>query len=146
MSASGVDRRARVASGVAGAALVAQLLVLRAVSWADETSVILAGREFDWGCSFRAAFGIPCPNCGMTRSIVMALDGELSRAFQMNPAGPLAVLGVLLLGAALIILSLGSGRGGRDASRPMRRLMAGAAGYGGLVFVVLLANWVRLIS
>lgn len=143
------DKRARIASGVAGAALVAQLLVLRAVSSANDAFVTLAGTEIHWGCSFKQAFGVPCPNCGMTRSVVFALHGELGRAFGMNPAGPLLVLGALVLAAALLFAAFG-GRSGDTASvvsgRLPQRIMLGTAAYGGLVFVVLMVNWVRVLT
>ncbi len=140
--------RAGLASGVAGAALLAQLFVLRAVSSATESSVALAGRELHWGCSFKQAFGIPCPNCGLTRSVVFALHGQLGRALEMNPAGPLLVLGALLLSAALFHLALRHRAGpvGDVAGRLQRRIILGAALYGGLIFAVLLANWVLVIA
>ena len=140
--------RSRLAAGVTGGVLLAQLAVLRLVSTANEQFVTLAGRELHWGCAFRDAFGIPCPNCGMTRSVVFSLHGDLARAFEMNPAGPLLVAGGLVLGALLLASAF---RRPRAAARPpahtfMRRVVVGTAAYGGLVFVVLLANWLRQIT
>lgn len=144
-----VEKRARVAFGVTGAALVAQLVVLRAVSSANDAFVTLVGRELHWACSFKQAFGVPCPNCGMTRSVVFALHGQLGRAFEMNPAGPLLVVGALALSAALFFAAFYGRKGGGAVLAPdpvPRRIMLGAAGYGGLVAVVLLVNWFRVIS
>lgn len=136
--------RLNVALGAAGAALAAQLLVLRALSAANDDFVTLAGTELHWGCVFKTAFGVPCPNCGMTRAVVFALHGDWSRAFAMNPGGPLLVLGAVLLSAALLYVALRAPRG--TAARQLRRVVVVAAAYGGLVFVVQLANWVRVIS
>jgi hypothetical protein len=140
--------RSRLAAGVTGGVLLAQLVVLRLVSTANEQFVTLAGRELHWGCAFRDAFGVPCPNCGMTRSVVFSLHGDLARAFEMNPAGPLLVAGGLVLGALLVASAF---RRPRVAARApaanfMRRVVVGTAAYGGLVFVVLMANWLRLIT
>jgi hypothetical protein len=140
--------KASVAMGLTGAGVLAQLFVLRAVSSATDSSVTLAGHVLAWGCSFQQAFGVPCPNCGMTRSVVFALHGEWGRAFLMNPAGPLVVVGALLLAAALFYLALRqrstTGAGLTDGLL-QRRLMLGTAAYCGLVVAVLLANWVRVI-
>lgn len=144
---SSLNTRARLVSGLAGAALVAQLAVLRAASSANDAFVTLFGRELHWGCSFKQAFGIPCPNCGLTRGVVFTLHGELERAFGMNPAGPLLVFGALLLGAALLFVALAPRAGGAPARDTLvRKLFVGASAYGGLTAVVLLAHWVRVIS
>lgn len=139
----------RLAAGLTGAALAAQLVLLRVVSAANESSVTLAGRELHWGCAFKQAFGIPCPNCGMTRSVVLALHGDLGRAFEINPAGPLLVMGGLLLSAVLLFAAFrrnGAGEDGKSAGGSfMSRVMLGTAAYGGLVFAVLLVNWVRVL-
>ena len=146
---AGNNKKASLAMGLTGAAILAQLFVLRAVSTATDAYVTLAGRELQWGCTFRQAFGIPCPNCGMTRSVVFALHGEWGRAFGMNPAGPLVVAGALLLSATLFFLALrlrSAEASGPAAGRLQRRLMLGTAAYCGLVFAVMLANWVRFLA
>lgn len=40
-------------------------------------------------CLFRTFFGIPCPGCGMTRSLESIWRGELGAAIRYNPLGPL---------------------------------------------------------
>ncbi|MCU1459390.1 MAG: hypothetical protein JWL73_3482 [Actinomycetia bacterium] len=55
---------------------------------------------FDGGapCPFKAVTGIPCPMCGMTRSVTSVVHGDLGHALTMQPAGiVLVVLAVLLL-------------------------------------------------
>lgn len=43
-------------------------------------------------CLFKNVTGIPCPSCGVTRSIMLLLQGDLMEALQMNPIGILAAL------------------------------------------------------
>jgi hypothetical protein len=43
-------------------------------------------------CPLRAATGIPCPFCGMTRACVAAVHGHLGTSLAFNPAGVLVVL------------------------------------------------------
>jgi|GEM_PF-308046 len=46
------------------------------------------------GCAFRAAFGFPCPSCGVTRAGLALAQGELRLALAYNP---LFVAGVFIL-------------------------------------------------
>jgi len=50
-----------------------------------------------FACPLRAATGIPCPLCGMTRSVVAAVHGHLMTSLTFNPAGILVVLAAVLL-------------------------------------------------
>jgi hypothetical protein len=43
-------------------------------------------------CPLRALTGVPCPLCGMTRSVVAAMHGHLLESLRFNPAGILVVL------------------------------------------------------
>ncbi len=43
-------------------------------------------------CSFKAYFGISCPTCGTTRSLVHLANGEFVAAFAMNPLTAGAVI------------------------------------------------------
>lgn len=141
-----------VAPGAAGLALLALLFVLRAVGSATTTSAALAGRELQWGCSFREAFGVPCPTCGMTRSVLLTLHGQLADALTLNPGGPLLVAGGLLLGLALVALTSyrlaagGAPGGAVSGDALLRRFILSAAAYGGLTTVVLMAHWLRAIT
>lgn len=49
-------------------------------------------------CPLRAATGIPCPFCGMTRAVVAAVHGHLGASLAFNPAG------VVVLALALVAL------------------------------------------
>ncbi|WP_203328866.1 DUF2752 domain-containing protein [Candidatus Laterigemmans baculatus] len=47
-------------------------------------------------CTAQQMLGINCPGCGMTRSFVLAADGELARAWAMHPIGTLLFLLLVL--------------------------------------------------
>ncbi|MFI5047742.1 MAG: DUF2752 domain-containing protein [Acidimicrobiia bacterium] len=48
-------------------------------------------------CPLRAATGIPCPFCGMTRGVNRALHADVGGAFALNPGSLVLVFGVLAL-------------------------------------------------
>ena len=50
-------------------------------------------------CPLRAATGIPCPFCGMTRAVVAAVHGHLGTSLAFNPGGIL----VLVLAVVAIV-------------------------------------------
>ena len=126
-----------------GAAVLLLLSAVRAFASATDARVFLLGRELVWGCLFRRAFGLPCPVCGMTRSVVLTLDGHAYAALAVNPAGPLLVAGLVLLAAALLFLPFyGRTHDPRAAGLLRARLLTGARAYSGLLFAVLLAHWV----
>jgi hypothetical protein len=84
VSAVTVDLRSLRAAGAAalGAALVLPLV------------------PFEAGplCPLRTITGVPCPFCGMTRSVTAAVHGDLARSLVLNPGGILiVVLAVTLL-------------------------------------------------
>jgi hypothetical protein len=53
-------------------------------------------------CPFRLLTGLPCPGCGLTRSLVSLLHGDLSAAVLFHPLGPIAA-SILL---ALVIIEV----------------------------------------
>ncbi len=55
----------------------------------------LQGRSI---CTFRNLFDLPCPGCGVTRSLRATAHGDLTSAFNLNPFGP------LFFGAAVLLL------------------------------------------
>jgi len=48
-------------------------------------------------CPLRALTGLPCPFCGMTRSVTAAVHGDLGRALLLSPAGIVTVVLALVL-------------------------------------------------
>ncbi len=78
-------------AGAAAAALVAARFI--DPQQADAGPVI---------CPFRLATGLPCPGCGLTRSWVHLLHGQVGEAMTANPFGIVALtFAVVVLGAAV---------------------------------------------
>ncbi len=63
------------------------------------------GTRFGDTCAFIVFAGVPCPQCGMTRSWVYAVRGDLWASFLYNPAG-LALFGWALVGAGIGLVRL----------------------------------------
>jgi uncharacterized membrane protein YgdD (TMEM256/DUF423 family) len=135
-------------AGFVGALTTLQVAALGLLGSATTKSVSFFGRELNWSCSFKQMFGIPCPNCGMTRSVLLTLRGHLGDAFTLNPAGPLLVLGTLLFSAAMFYLMFYQRRQASDESlrRLQRRIKQGAIVYAGLLIFVWMAQWLYAIS
>lgn len=54
-------------------------------------------------CWFKALWGLPCPGCGMTRSLIRVSHGEIGEALYYHPFGPLVWGLVVALAAAIFI-------------------------------------------
>lgn len=54
-------------------------------------------------CLFRLSTGLPCPGCGMTRSLIALWHGDLLTSFRYHPLGPPLFLFCALLLAALLL-------------------------------------------
>ncbi|MFZ6012620.1 MAG: DUF2752 domain-containing protein [Bacteroidota bacterium] len=62
---------------------------------------------FQWGddphgdtttlCMFKNISGLPCPSCGITRSVLLILHGDVAEAMLMNPLGFIAILLLILI-------------------------------------------------
>ncbi len=132
----------------AGLTLAADGLAARLLLRADEASVWFLGRPLPWVCEFHSRTGLPCPTCGMTRSLVLSLHGEFDRAWRLSPAGPLVILGLAALAA--VLLGLAGARRLRWA-KPER---AGGRGwlpyavltYASAVTVVWLSGWLASLA
>jgi hypothetical protein len=48
-----------------------------------------------WLCGFREFTGLPCPGCGMTRSMAALTHGHWESGIAHHPLGPLLFLGAL---------------------------------------------------
>jgi hypothetical protein len=105
-------------TGIFLLAMVAAARVLFSVA-GDQTFFL--GRAFGAVCSFRARFGIPCPNCGMTRSVILAAHGEFSQAAHFSWGGVALVVGMLIVAVALLTLGAIQFRGDAEAARRASR-------------------------
>lgn len=50
-------------------------------------------------CVFKLMSGMPCPGCGLTRAVVLAMHGDLTGSLYFHPLGLLFVIGALILAA-----------------------------------------------
>ncbi|MFK7930991.1 MAG: DUF2752 domain-containing protein [Myxococcota bacterium] len=64
----------------------------------DPTRVMVAGTVFGGECGMKTALGLPCPQCGMTRSWVYLVRGRVLDAFTFNAAGALLLLWIAAAG------------------------------------------------
>jgi hypothetical protein len=46
-------------------------------------------------CLFKNITGIPCPSCGITRSLLLLIAGDFQGALLMNPLGMFAAMALL---------------------------------------------------
>jgi Protein of unknown function (DUF2752) len=54
-------------------------------------------------CPFLAATGLPCPFCGMTRSLFALGQGRLDASFDFSPLGPLLPLAAALAAGWILV-------------------------------------------
>jgi len=87
---------------ISGVTILWDALLARMVLTADETRVYVLGHAIPWECALRRA-GLPCPTCGMTRSMVMTLHGDFPTAWRLAPGGPVLLVGVLLSAVVLLL-------------------------------------------
>ncbi len=90
-------------------------------------------------CGFRSLTGLPCPGCGITRSVVCAAHGDLPDALRFHPLGPLVLFSL----SVFTLLRL-TGMDARLLRRLPRHLGEAACA---LVIVALIGIWVaRLVG
>lgn len=125
---------------VIGCVTLADLIAARLLLRADFTRVYLAGHPLNIQCAFQASTGLPCPTCGITRSVVMSLHGQFADAWHMAPAGPVAFAGMVLFGLAMLAFAFLQQRSVAvpTASRWLRQ---GGLAYAFILTVVWLGGW-----
>jgi hypothetical protein len=135
-------RRPGFPAFIVGCVTLADLGVARALLQADEVRAYIAGRALDFQCAFRSATGLPCPTCGITRSVVMSLHGEFARAWSLAPAGPVVVAGLAAFALAMLALAFIQWAGAEDRTAWMRLwIRRGALAYGTAATIVWLGGW-----
>jgi Protein of unknown function (DUF2752) len=48
-------------------------------------------------CLFKSATGVPCPSCGITRSVLLFTQGEVMQALWINPLGIIAAFFLIII-------------------------------------------------
>jgi hypothetical protein len=135
------------AAAVTGSLIAIEAALVRLLLTADEARVYVLGHPIAWVCGFRSRFELPCPTCGMTRSVVLTLHGEVLRAWRLAPAGPVAVFGLLAFAAALLLIGALQRRGARRLEgRTKAWVRRGALLYAGAAAVVWIAGWAATFS
>jgi hypothetical protein len=114
-----------LAGGLAAATLGAACLGAAAGAAGEDSPVL---------CPLRAATGIPCPFCGLTRSVGAAGAGDLDGSLRLSLLGLPAIVAAAVL-LALLARARVAGRGLRW-SRPA--LVLGA--------IAVAANWIVLLA
>lgn len=56
-----------------------------------------------WICPIQAATGISCPGCGLSRAMVLLIQGDWHASLAMHAFAPLFLMGFGLLGASLVM-------------------------------------------
>ncbi len=91
-------------------------------------------------CAFKALFGLPCPTCGSTRSLVYLSRTDFSSAFLMNPLIALCAAGaVLWLLYSVITLVFGLPRIGLTLTESEKDIFRISA------VLIALMNWLFII-
>ncbi len=138
--------RPGTASAVLGMLLLAQIAAVGILLRASQDGVWILGHPVGGVCLFQRLTGVPCPTCGMTRSIVLTLNGHLWTALRLNLAGPVWVLAVATLAVALLWLAWCERARGTDQSTVARRRVRLLALAQGAAFGVALAtNWIWVL-
>lgn len=86
-------------------------------------SIVTTGPSF---CPFKLMTGLPCPGCGMTRSVVALLHGDVTGSAYFHPLGVpfvLAMLALAITDAWLWWRDSRSGQAVRPASWLLERVM-----------------------
>jgi hypothetical protein len=131
---------------VVGCALAAQLCLAAVVLRTDQERVYFLNHPIPETCGWRAHHGIPCPACGWTRGVVLALHGQAGAAFRANPAGPLTVAGIAATALVLLLLSAVQRRSGRLPAAFPPAFAAGLLAYSAACLIAAFVAWVRVLS
>jgi hypothetical protein len=129
-------------AAVVGATILVDAALARILLAADLERAYFLGKPILVACAFRRATGLPCPTCGLTRSTVLTLHGNLGAAWHAMPAGPVLVLGALGIAVALLgYATVAQDR--RPASRAAAQRWIARAGlaYGTAAVVLWLGGW-----
>ena len=113
---------------------------------ANLETVSFLGNVLPETCSWKTVYGIPCPTCGMTRGVVLALHGQLTDSFEVNRSAPILAASALLIGCGLFLagyLRLRN-QAGASAGFSIWTQRVGLTG-GGLWLLMLAVNWTLVL-
>jgi hypothetical protein len=144
---SALASRPGLASAATGLAIILDAALACVMLRADEARVYVLGHPITWVCGLRSRLGLPCPTCGMTRSVVLTLHGEVERAWRVAPVGPVALFGMLAVAGALLALGCSQLLGARRLEVSAKSwIRNGAFIYGGAAILVCIGGWAVSLS
>ena len=142
-----MTNRPGFAAFVVGSMLLLELAVTSAAFSADNDFVYVFGRRINVVCAARQRLGVPCPTCGLTRGFVLTVHGRVSEAWRLSPTGPLAALGILGMGIALLAFAGFERRSTPAQKAAFKRWMAaGALAYGGVGTLIWVTSWISVVT
>ena len=132
---------------ILGTVLLLSLVITRLFFGADADSVYIFGHRLKIVCSIREQFGWPCPGCGLTRSIILTLQGNFQLACQINPAGLLGVIGFTFFSLVMLYLSHYQQKHCLlDVDKLHRSIRFCFLTYGVLLVFVLFGHWLLILA
>lgn len=142
-----LSNKSGFAAAVLGTMLLLELAVIRVAFTADEDFAYFLGRRINVVCAARQYLGVPCPTCGLTRGLVLAVHGRFGEGWRLSPLGPLGVIGTLGMGVALLVFAmLERRRTPAQVSGMKRWIETGALTYSALATVIWISSWIAVVT
>jgi hypothetical protein len=88
-----------------GALVAAVPIALGSVGRTDGSNVFFGPWRFSLACAFKAAYGIPCATCGMTRGWIAAIHGRFAEARAFNGYALETLGATMVLAVALAVVA-----------------------------------------
>lgn len=85
-----IDSRKRITAAL----ILFSVLFIFGFFWAAAYGVIDISRLTD-PCGFKQRYGLPCPTCGMTTSIIAFMKGRIFESFYLQPVAAIFCFGLV---------------------------------------------------
>lgn len=89
-----------------------------------------------WSCPIREYLRLPCPGCGISRSITALLHGDLETSLTIHAFGPFVLLAIGVLGIVNVLPSHQRHQCIRLVNEVERK-----TGFGGVFLICLVLYW-----
>jgi hypothetical protein len=111
---------------------------LGGIAW---TVLNIVNSELSAICIVRKVSGIPCPSCGVTRSITSLLNGNWLESININPLGPVMLFFMTIL-PAWVLLDLYRSSNSLNRAYERMEILLRKKGFYIPFIILLLTNWV----